>query len=60
VDALSAFADYADSSDSADKMFIESKHFARLSSDIQKNVIAWSEKLDGMQDESNDIDADMK
>jgi hypothetical protein len=41
-------------------MFIESKHFARLPSDIQKNVIAWSEKLDGMQDESRDIDIDMK
>jgi hypothetical protein len=60
VDALSAFADYADSSDSADKMFIESKHFARLPSDIQKNVIAWSEKLDGMQDGLQNIDTDIK
>jgi hypothetical protein len=52
VDALSAFADYADSSDSADKMFIESKHFTRLSPDIQKNVIVWSEKLDGVNNTS--------
>jgi hypothetical protein len=41
-------------------MFIESKHFARLPSDIQKNVIAWSEKLDGMQDGLQNIDTDIK
>lgn len=54
IDAFAAFANYAASSDSMDKQFVESKRFSHLPSSIQKNVIAKSEQLSSLYDHADE------